>query len=81
MRNWYIALVVAAGLGMVSCDRNDKSRGEPAARQAGRQAYDASQELKRDAKEAAKKLKKAGKDFREGWNEAKHEDPQPRKKQ
>lgn len=81
MRNWYIALVVAGGLGLASCDRSDRRREEPTARQAGREAHDAAQELKRDAKEAATKLKKAGKEFREGWNEAKHDDPPPRKKE
>jgi len=41
--------------------------------QLGRDAYRASQAAKRDAKEAAHEVEKAGKDFRQGWSEAKHD--------
>jgi hypothetical protein len=76
MRTTYITLALALALGMTACGRRD----EPAARQAGREAYRTSQEIKKGAREAAKELRKAGKEMRKGWNEAKHEDPAPRKK-
>ena len=80
MRIFCIALVLAGGIGLISCNRADEPRrGEPAARQAGREVYRATQDVKRDAKEAGQKLRKAGKEFQEGWSEAKHENP-PREK-
>ena len=60
------------GLGLIGCDR--PNRDQPSARQAGRDAYHATQDLKRDAKDAARQLRQAGKQFREGWSEAKHQD-------
>ena len=91
MRKLRIALVIAAGVGLVSCNREPvrrdnaaDRRSEPAAREVGREAYSATQEIKRGAKKAAKELKTAGKEFREGWserrNETKQEDPPPRHK-
>jgi hypothetical protein len=71
MRNRYVVLVVLAGMGMISCSRRE----QPAARQIGREAYDASQDIKRGAKKAAKELRNAGKELRQGWNEARREDP------
>lgn len=72
MRTLLIGLSCWIGLGLVSCTREDKSQGnDPAARQAGREAYRASQDLKRDAKQAAQELRKASKEFREGWSEEK----------
>jgi hypothetical protein len=67
------------GLILASCNR-DAHRGEPAAREVGKDAYRASQEIKRGAKEAVQEVRKAGKEVREGWNEAKREDnARPRK--
>jgi hypothetical protein len=81
MRNLYFAIVVAIGFGLVSCNRDaPPRREEPAARQLGRDAHEASQEIKRDAKKAGQEIRKAGKDFREGWDEGKHDDPARRKK-
>lgn len=72
--------MIAAGLTFPSCNRDDR-RDEPAARQVGRDAYRASEELKEGAKKAEKELRNAGKEVREGWNEAKHkEEPRPKKK-
>ena len=75
MGNLSIALVLASGLGLISCTRHD----EPAARQAGREAYDASREIKHGAKTAAREIRDAGKEFREGWSERRKEakDPEP----
>jgi len=81
MRSLCIVLVLALGLGIVGCSRADNSGSDPAAaRQAGRDAYRASQAAKRDAKDATRELEKAGKDFQQGWYEAKREDEAQRKK-
>jgi hypothetical protein len=63
------ALALAAALVLGAC-RSD----EPPARQAGKTAYQLSQESKEAARKAGRELRKAGKELREGWNEAKHED-------
>ena len=75
MRTFTIALVLALGGGLISCTRHD----QPAARQAGREAYDATREIKHGAKTAAHELREAGKEFREGWAERRSEakDPAP----
>ena len=81
MRTSYLLLALGLGLSLTACSRHDPPhRGEPPARQAGREAYDASQEIKRGAKEAAQEIRKAGKEFREGWSDAKHKDPPKREK-
>lgn len=72
MRLSMAALVCSIGLGLVSCT-NDTSRRDDAARKAGREAYRASRNLKKDAKQAERELRSAGKQFRQGWDEAKHE--------
>ncbi len=78
MRLYVMALLLAAGLMISSCNRD--RRDEPAARQVGREAYRASEEIKRGAKKAAQELRKAGKEIRQGWNEAKRkDDTDPRK--
>ena len=56
MRFSCITIVLAAGLGLISCNRRDN---EPAARQAERDAYHASQEIKREAKKVEQDLRKA----------------------
>jgi hypothetical protein len=69
--------ILAAALGSGACTRRDRDsadRDEPTARQAGRAAYEASQDIKKGAKKAANELRDAGKEMRQGWNEAKHED-------
>jgi hypothetical protein len=79
MRSWRVFFVLAAGVAFTSCNR-DNHRDEPAARQVGRDAYRASQELKEGAKKAEQELRNAGKEVREGWNEAKKDSPPPPKK-
>ena len=80
MRTLNIAVILVLGLGLISCDRR---RDQPAAREVGREAYDASQEIKHGAKKAAQEIRKAGKELREGWSErrdeAKQKDPPPRR--
>ena len=79
MRTWGLALIFVVGLMLASCNR-DSRRDEPAARQVGRDAYRASEEIKRGAKKAAQELRKAGKEVRQGWNEEKRKDgPETRK--
>ena len=75
MRSWHIVLVLVGGMALGGCSRTDEVKTDEAARRAGREAYEASRDVKRDAKEAEERLRKAGKDFRDGWNEAKRKDP------
>jgi hypothetical protein len=72
MRTSLIAVFCFVGLTLTSC--NIGSAPQPDARQAGRDAYKASQDLKKDAKEAARQLQNASKEFREGWKEAQQRD-------
>ena len=80
MRTFTIMVVLASGCGLISCARQDQT----GARQAGRDAYDATREVKQDAKKAAHEIREAGKEFREGWAERRNESkdvdpPQPKK--
>ena len=80
MRTLYITVVLVAS-GLVSCNSQDSAhRKEPPARQAGREAYRATEDIKRGAKDAAQEMRKASRELREGWNDAKHEDASRRKK-
>ena len=75
MRSPWIVLAFFAALTLISCSRDDRAvRDDPAARQAGRDAYHASQEVKQGARRAADDLENATKEFRRGWSEAKHND-------
>ncbi len=67
MRAISIGLLVGTLL-LSSCSRED-----PGARQVGRDAYHATEQIKRGAKKAAKELREAGKEVRQGWNEARRE--------
>jgi hypothetical protein len=81
MRSLYITLVLAAGVGLSSCARDDTAHSnEPAAHRAGREAYRASQDIKRGAKKAAEEINKAGDQLRDGWNDAKRQDRNSDKK-
>jgi hypothetical protein len=73
MRTLCLVVLVVTGLGLASCAREDHN--SPAARRAGRDAYKASQQIKKGAKEAAHELRDAGKEFKEGWSDAKQQDP------
>jgi hypothetical protein len=76
MRSCGLFIMLAAGMILASCNRDDR-RDNSAARQVGRDAYRAQEELKRGAKKVEQDVRKAGKDVREGWDEAKHESPPP----
>lgn len=67
-----MAVLGFTALSLISC--NQSPRRQPDAREAGRQAYQASQNLKRDAKQAAHQLHDAEQQFREGWDEAQRAD-------
>lgn len=73
MRLWTAGLALAVLAGFAGCT-SDAGRGDSAARQAGRKAYEVSQKAKKAADKAARELQQAGKEARRGWNEAKRED-------
>ena len=70
-------------IGATSCDRpaNTYDRRTPeektdaAAHQAGEEAYKAAAKAKELTRRAADELKRAGREAREGWEDAKHSDP------
>ena len=79
MRASWIALSFLVGISLISCAREDGGhRDDGAARQAGRDAYRASQQVKDGARRAAQDLDHASKAFRDGWEEAKRNDHTPR---
>ncbi len=74
MRTPLIALLFL-GFVLTSCNTADRSDPSDArARQAGREAYRASRNLKKDAQQAARELRNASKEFQEGWREAQQDD-------
>jgi len=80
MRTSYLTVLIAIGLGLSGCARNQPARrDDSAAHEAGRDAYKAGETIKKGAKEAAHEIHEAGKDFREGWSEARKDDPKRRK--
>jgi hypothetical protein len=72
-------------VGAAACDRpattdDRRSREEKtdqAAHQAGEDAYKASAKAKELARQAAEELKRAGREAKDGWEDAKHSDPDP----
>lgn len=68
-----LAILTLACIALAACNRQD-TRTQPTARQAGREAYQATRDLKKDAKKAAEQLRAAGKQFQQGWQEQKHAD-------
>ena len=69
-------------LGLLGCDkpknpadrRTPEEKTDQAAHEAGEDAYKITQKTAEAARQAAEKLKKAGREVREGWEEAKHND-------
>ena len=75
-----LAIVAVLMLGITACNRpNEESRQEKEQtsdermRQAGRTAYDAAQKAEEAAKELSREVDRAGKQVREGWDQAKRE--------
>jgi hypothetical protein len=56
--------------------RAREEKADQAAHKAGEEAYRAAQKTKELTREAVDKLKKAGREVREGWEDAKHNDPE-----
>lgn len=76
MRISFLTLTICLGLALTGCATSDDTsahRDHPAARQAGREAYRASEEVKHGAKEAERELRDATKDFQDGWREARQD--------
>ena len=68
------ALCCLLACGLMSCTNGYSDRRDDGAREAGREAYRASKGIKRGAKQAHD-LRTAGKEFRQGWDAEKHEQP------
>ena len=79
--------IIIGGLlvSLSACDRPESAedrrareeKTDQAAHKAGEEAYRAAQKTKELTSEAVEKLKKAGHEVREGWEDAKHNDPEP----
>jgi hypothetical protein len=72
MRIWILTLVALATLLAGGCSREEARKDE---RELGKAAYKAKQESEAAAARAAHELHQAGQQAREGWNDAKHQDP------
>jgi hypothetical protein len=77
MRRHISTAIVLFALALAGCA--DNRRGEPPARQLGREAHEAANDVERGAKKAAAEAKHAGKEIREGWKEASHDSPPPKR--
>ncbi len=85
-----LSYIVLGGflIGAAGCDRpvsteDSRAREEKtdrAAHQAGEDAYKAATKAKELARQAAQELEKAGKEAHEGWEDAKHKDPDARRR-
>jgi len=73
-------------LGTAACDRpgdtsdyrrTREEKADQAAHRAGEEAYKAAEKAKEVTREAAEELKKAGREVRDGWEDAKHKNPDP----
>lgn len=73
MRGAALLLLVVATLS--SCGRNDNRRSDDRspAREAGRAAYELSQETKKAAKAAGRELNHAAREAHQGWKDAQRE--------
>jgi hypothetical protein len=82
-----ISYIVLGGSLMIpaACDRplntddrrTREEKTDQAAHQAGEDAYKAAAKTKELARQAAEELKKAGREAKDGWEDAKHSDPDP----
>jgi hypothetical protein len=69
--------LATAACGRPSADdrRAREEKTDQAAHQAGEDAYKAAAKAKELARQAAEEVKKAGREARDGWEDAKHRDP------
>jgi hypothetical protein len=82
---WIPKLIMLGGLliGTAACDRpvntddrrTQEEKTDQAAHQAGEDAYKAAAKAKQLAWEAEEKIEKAGREAHDGWEDAKHSDP------
>jgi len=82
---WIPKLIMLSGLliGITACDRpvntddrrTREEKTDQAAHQAGEDAYKAAAKAKQLAREAEEKIEKAGREAHDGWEDAKHSDP------
>jgi hypothetical protein len=82
---WTPNLVLLSGflIGTAACDRpaqtddslTREEKTNQAAHKAGEDAYKAAAKAKQLAREAEEKIEKAGREARDGWEDAKHNDP------
>jgi hypothetical protein len=91
MRNTIFAFVMFFVLALGACTRHESESNkldarpanegpEPAARKAGRAAYDITRETEEAAKKAGQKLREASHEAHEGWKEAKQNDKETHRK-
>jgi hypothetical protein len=74
MRTYLLGVLLLGGWLLISCSNSQQqNRNEPSAREAGREAYRATEDLKHDAQKAERELRDAGNQFKNGWNQAKHQ--------
>jgi hypothetical protein len=57
--------------------RTREEKTDQAAHQAGEDVYKAAAKTKELARQAAEELKRAGREAKDGWEDAKHSDPDP----
>lgn len=82
---WIANLITLSGLliATAACDRpantddthTREEKTDQAAHQAGEDAYKAAAKAKELAREAKEKIEKVGREVRDGWEDAKHSDP------
>jgi hypothetical protein len=95
MRTLAILSITVVALGLGSCTREDQDSrareagrnaeklrvdADNAARKAGRAAHELAVESEEAARKAARKLDEIGKEAHKGWNEAKEEDREKKRK-
>ena len=66
-----LIVALAAGLAIAGCSREDTRKGE---RELGKAAYKAKQESEAAAARADRELHQAGREARQGYNDAKRDD-------
>jgi len=58
---------------LTACNQDPRYRHDESAREAGRQAYRTSQDIKRGARHAEEDIRNASREFREGWDQARRD--------
>ena len=82
-----LASILVLLIGIAACDRSvpqesqreRDQKSDERMRQAGRSAYDAAQKAEEAARELSRQVERAGKDARQGWDEAKRDHERQKK--